>query len=459
MIEDMANTAEETISLSSIGRSYWNEGTVTSTIVGPSRQWSKLEWSEDKSDQDLTGLNIYGVSEIGSVELLRQVDNTYSISLDDIDAELFPYLYLEYVSKDPDRTSAHLKYWRVQHEELSDAILYSSTEEPFMIADTLYAGEDLVLNFEIFNDGIQDFDPMLVKYRLIDQNNKQTTLLKRAAAIPAQESVKTSETISTNGLGGLYQVSIELNPGGDQPERTKINNFGIAQVYIQPDDRNPFLDVTFDGEHIRDGYITEGKPQIVISLFDPESRVLLTDPDDMKVTLYYPELLVRDITESDPDVVFEPALFIEDNTARMIINPNLTVKGEYVLEVQASDPSGNLAGEYAYRVKFIVDDVVEESKIAISPNPFYESTLIDFFLGGRIIPDVFYIRLFSADGLLVRRIEKEDFGGLFYGSNLYRWDGTNEAGITMPSGVYYYEVINSADNSRDKKRGSIIKMR
>ena len=459
VIEDVASTIEETIDLSSVGRSVWNEGTINSTLIGPAQKWLKLEWSEDKKDNDITQVNIYGVTSSGGVELLRQVKDQYTVDISTIDAKKFDYLYLEYVSKDVSRTTAQLNYWRVHHQELSDAILYSSTEKPFTLLDTLYEGEDLELTFDVQNIGDVAFEPMLIRYRLIDKDNHQVTFVSRAQVIPANSSVSIVEKIKTDGLGGEYQVSIEINPGEEQPERTTINNFGISQIYILPDERNPFLDVTIDGQHIRNGYITDGKPVIVVSLFDPQAKVLLNNPKDFKIKLFYPELLVRNITESDPDVSFIPALSLEDNMARFVIQPNLTVKGEYTLEVQAEDRSGNKAGEYAYQVKFRVDDIVESSRFTVSPNPFNSTTTLDFFLGGRVIPDIFYIRLYTAEGQLVRRLEKSDLGGLFYGSNKYIWDGTDTIGNEMPSGVYYYEIVNSADNSSDKKTGSIIKMR
>jgi hypothetical protein len=142
-----------------------------------------------------------------------------------------------------------------------------------------------------------------------------------------------------------------------------------------------------------------------------------------------------------------------------MILPKLSAIGEYRLEVQAKDPSGNAVGPIAYRVSFKVDDKGDVNSFKVSPNPFSEQVTFEYTLGNTRIPEIFYLRIFAADGRLVRHVTRDDWGGIYNGTNRYIWKGTDHQGNDLPAGIYYYEIVNSDDNSDDKIKGSIVKLR
>lgn len=459
VIEDAAASIEGTVDLSSKGISVWNEGTLNSTVIGPAQEWQKLLWAEAREASDATILRLYGVNRSGKKELISDYTGTYDIDLSSIDATLFPYLSLEYLVSDPKRTAPQLSHWRILNTNLSDAILYSSQERPFALEDTINSGDDLDLSFDIINNGTGAFDPILIRYTLTDAKQKQSIFVSRSTNIPANSTVRINKKIKTQNLGGRYTITVEINPGREQAEWTYANNIGVAQIYIRPDKRNPFLQLKLDGRPAKNGQKTDTSPIIDISLWDPGAYVLLNRPEDFEIKLYYPEIFVRNITLTDPDVRFLPAESLDHNVARFILTPNLTAKGTYTLEVQAKDPSGNQAGPFKHQVRFVVDQEEDPTRLTISPNPFSRSVTFDYNLIGIQIPEIFYMRIFASDGRMVRYVDRYEWGGLYFGINQYIWDGRDESGNELPDGVYYYEIVNSNDNSSDKIRGSIIKTR
>ena len=458
VVEDIAEQIEGTIDLSSVGRSTWSEGQLISTLIGPSNSWDRLIWEDETAGEDISEVRLYGRSSPNASEtLLRVAEGRQELDLSRIDAAIYPFLRLEYEITDAERTASQLAHWRVLHPELPDAALFTSAEEPFILSDTINAGEDLILDFNLLNISSTKLDPILVRYRLTDEEGQSTVFVKRAEEIPANGKVNFSETIQTDGLGGMYRLTIELNPNQDPYELSVLNNFGQTEVFIRPDQFNPFLDVTFDGRTISNGDAVGHNPQITISLRDPNSFVLLDNPDDFAIRLMYPEFLERRISETDSDVSFVPAENLDNNIASFLINPNLSLEGIYTLIVNAKDKAGNVAGSTDYRVQFEVRSDVEESPFKVWPVPFVEELNVQFSLG-ETLPDVFNLTIYNARGQLVKRVNIEDFGVLTTGLNRYQWDGLDQSGQPMANGMYYYEVINNLQKRSERWRGSILKL-
>ena len=85
----------------------------------------------------------------------------------------------------------------------------------------------------------------------------------------------------------------------------------------------------------------------------------------------------------------------------------------------------------------------------ISPNPFTTGTTIKFAL-----IDVMDVSLlvYDASGRLVKRLVDEKLGAGHYS---YRWDGRDEIGVRLPSGIYFYKM-----NAEEyEKMGKLVLLR
>lgn len=227
-----------------------------------------------------------------------------------------------------------------------------------------------------------------------------------------------------------------------------FNNLLQRPFYVDEDDINPVLDVTFDGNHILNGDIVSAKPEILITLKDDNPFLVMNaDSDTSRFGIYItdPSGIQKQIpfmsNAGEPVMQWIPA---NDNNLKFkIIYPaEFTESGVYILLVQGSDRSGNLSGDLEYRITF---EVILESSITYMmnyPNPFSTKTQFVFTLTGNEVPDEIKIQILTVTGRVVREITEDELGPIQIGRNIteYAWDGTDEFGDRLANGVYLYTV-------------------
>ncbi len=458
IVEDIANNIYETVDLTSKTQTIWSEGTVTSVPIEGRGRFLRLQWSEEKESNDKTRLLVLGIKGGGQRDTLKVIQDDYDVNLTSINPSVYPQLELIYeTADDADKTAPQLNYWRVITNELPDAAFYAETST-FKIVDTLNAGEALHLNYDLVNLTNVDMNPVLIRYTLIDANFKEKIVIKRAEALPGQDTVNILQTLNTDLLAGHYQIVIEINPNEDQPEMTACNNLGFANFFVRPDKRNPFLDVTFDGRHITNREVVSPSPEIVITLRDEDSFVLLNNPNDFDITLYYPQLLEWTVDATSENVTWIPSSSLDKNIAAFILNPELNQEGIYTLEVQAKDIAGNQAGDKKYIISFEVDPTGDIIPLVISPNPMDNIAEFKLYVENDRTPEEFSLNIYSIDGKLVKSVGRKEFGGLKRGFNTYLWDGRSNGNTVVPSGLYFYHIYNSDIARKAQPRGSIFKL-
>ena len=459
VVEDIATSVAGSVDLSATARTIWSEGTIRSEPLPAQGRWLRLEWDEVKEDGDESTLHVLGIRPGGKKDTMKTIRNDYSVNLTNIDPDKYPTIQLIYDSQDLNSKSApQLVFWRVNTSMLPDAA-FNMESASFQIKDTINAGEPLELTFDVINPTTSDMEPILVKYTLIDEEFKENIILKREEELPAGIPLTWSRNVPTEQLAGDYQVIIELNPNEEKDELTSCNNLGFTKVYIRPDKRNPLLDVTFDGRHINNGDPFSHSPTIVVSLRDDDSYVLLNNPEDFEMTLFYEDIFAWKLDPNSDQITWQPATNLDENVASFTIQNNLNQEGLYTLQVQAKDIAGNKAGIEPYRISFILDFSIDRPKLTVSPNPMTSYTEFDYFLSSNIIPEIFDLYIYSTDGRLVKHVDAADFGGIVQGSNRYKWDGHSDYGDRLTNGLYYYEFVNNIDSRKEKQKGSILLLR
>lgn len=241
---------------------------------------------------------------------------------------------------------------------------------------------------------------------------------------------------------GNYTITFDVSLPETVKEKVSFNNFGIREFTVIQDEKNPLLDVTFDGYHILDGDIVSPEPLINITLEDDNPFLLLTDTSTLQLILTHPNGDTEYFESNDSRLQFFPAESAQDNKARLEFTPFLQNEGEYKLKVQGWDASGNVSGNNDYQRTFQVITTEAVSNVLNYPNPFSTSTQFVFTITGSV-PDFMKIEIRSMSGKVVKEIFKEELGLLRVGTNRtdYRWNGTDEYGQKLANGVYLYKVV------------------
>ena len=448
----------------------WNKGSMETPIIGPASSWTDfhMDWhsKETPTSFDEGTVNLYGYGINGTRTLLRTDLLKNNVTPVSIDAQQFPFLQMQWLTKDDSMsTPPQMDFWRLYYAKAPEAVVnpsiyFSKTR------DSIISGENFNMSVAVENVTPINMDSLLVKFIIKDASGNITSFYQRFAPLPGKSHINIDFNYTFSGFNffGLNYVTVEVNPDDDQIEQFHFNNFAEFTVFIERDKINPLLDITFDGRHIIDGEYVSANPEILFRLKDENKYLALNDTSGFLIYLYYPNNPEPvQVSANRPDVTFMPATNLnlgKNNEARLIFKPTLA-DGTYEIRAQGIDRSKNDAGKYDYRIQFKVDSKPSITNVLNYPNPFSSTTQFVFTLTGASIPDQLIIQIFSASGKVVKEITRADLGNLHIGVNVtdYKWDGTDNFGDRLANGVYFYRVMtkNIDGTSTEIKESSIDK--
>ncbi len=433
-------------------------GTYKSVQVGPASKWYSIEQTSTTSP-DTQGVHIVSAFALNETQTdtfwISHDITSVSTSISDIDASLYPYIHLRFMTGDSvDYSPALIDYWRVYYDGFPELII--NPDEGFVYEkDSLEQGQNLSLSTVIENVSPYPVDSFSVSLKLISTNNTVEELWKTINSIAPYSQSQIAFSKITDEMQGDYQVLMDVNPTRIVTENNYINNIGILPLHVEGDGLNPILDVTFDGQHILDGDLVASKPLITVQLHDENQFLRLDDTSSFAMFLKYPsESTPRQISFSEDWVQFIQATGSGKNMASVELRPHLVEDGIYELQVQALDASGNLAGDNEYLISFEVINEESVSHLYNYPNPFSTSTRFVYTLTGEGSPQYFKIQIMSVSGRIVREITQDELGPLTVGTHMtdFIWDGTDEHGGTLAAGTYLYRMIVKNEELEDYKR-------
>ncbi|MFN0201418.1 MAG: C25 family cysteine peptidase [Bacteroidia bacterium] len=453
-------TETKKIVLSKILYTPQTNGTISSVRIGPAKKWNDLVWNWKTLDplvKENTAVDVYGVRLDGTDSLIMTVNTTGTQSLNIVSAKKFPYLYLKATIQDSIyRTAPQLDNWHILYDPAPDAIVDPFQDYSFQ-NETLIEGQDLFINIGAKNPTSTGMDSLLVAFRITREDGSEIIFPnKRFAPLPANGRIPVSSltgNTSTLNLSGKCRFTVELNPNFDQVEQYSFNNLYTQNFKIGNDDKNPMLDVTFDGKHILDDDIVSPTPEILCELKDENQFLAMNDTSAFE--LWFQDAnetnaTYRRIKLNDPRVEFIPAS-LPNNKAKLIFKPGelspLANSGTnvYKLKIRGKDKRDNYSGKdntyYEVNFKVIRDRTI--TNVLNYPNPFSTSTRFAYILTGDELPRTFQIHIYTITGKLVKTIDLTAAGDVHFGKNVteYAWDGTDEFGDKLANGVYLYRVV------------------
>ncbi|MCU0436094.1 MAG: C25 family cysteine peptidase [Bacteroidia bacterium] len=445
----------------------WNEGVMTSPVIGPAVSWGSFHWRQraaEQPDYDNVFVQLIGIQANGSEVLLATFpeDSTDVLQLNNyVNATLFPYLKLvARMTDDTSRTPPQFDRWQVLYTPLPDVAV--NPPRFFSLSnDTVQEGQELQLVTAIENlTPWPVTDSLLIRYWIIDNNRSRDSLPDklRAPVFAGHAWFRDTLRVPTEGLFGMNELWLEVNPLGDPNtvlEPYHFNNVLMVPFHVTSDRINPLLDVTFDGVHIINGDIISARPSILVQLKDENQFLALNDSSDFRIFLRSPQQSNPQLISWSQNLLFTPAV-LPNNSCKILFTPELLQDGVYELIVQAKDRSSNTSGFSDYRITFEVVNKPSVTQVLNYPNPFSTSTQFVFTLTGSEVPEIFTIQIMTITGKVVREIDRDELGPLRVGRNItqYAWDGRDEFGDALANGVYLYRVITRLDGNSVELRAS-----
>jgi hypothetical protein len=461
--EDTLGTSKTSI----ISLSVWvdastNEGTITTMPSSAANSWEHAYWKLSEIDPtDSTSIIIQGYPNSPNsqpVTLYSLDQGLEEFDLSAINAQLYPRLRFKGFFKDEDITTpdpSQLKRWQFLSSPAPEAAIHPPAGFHNALVD-LYYGQEAEVAVAVQNISQFDMDSLLMTAWVIDQNNVRHRIHYEVnAPLPAGAILMDTIHFSTNGLGGANTLIIEANPIDTvttvyhQLEQFHFNNIATIRFDVDVDITNPLLDVTFDGIHILDGDIVSARPEIMVTLDDENTVLLLDSPSDtanFKVFLTRPggqiERLYFRNGDGSENMQFLPATGTE-NVAKIMWRPIFEVDGTYQLAVEGTDESSNHSGDNRYQINFEVITRPTITEILNYPNPFTTNTRFVFTVTGHQAPTYMKIQIMTITGRVVREVTMQELGTIRVGRNMtdFAWDGTDQFGDRLARGVYIYKVF------------------
>lgn len=238
---------------------------------------------------------------------------------------------------------------------------------------------------------------------------------------------------------------------GASGEFTEIIVGGSDKNGIQ-DDTPPVVQVFMNNENFVSGGITNPNPLLYVIVTDDYGINLsgtgighdLVGVLDKNAQTTY---ILNDFFESELN-----------NFKKGYIKYPLTKleNGKHQIRVEAWDIANNV-GEGM--VEFVVSDDPSESlrHVLNYPNPFSNSTCFQFEHNYGYEPLDIRIDIYSVSGKLVKSLIHQSAGDGFRINDI-KWDGTNDYGAKLSSGVYLYRVNIKSMDSQIKKQSNFEKL-
>ena len=454
-IDTIVNHPDSAISLRREFLTKWSVGLLETPLIGPVKAWKSIHWQHEAYDDasDETILTVLAHREGQPDSVLLQLSNTFDTSLAFISATEFPRLKLRYDVRDTlTRSATQPRYLRVLYEGIPEGALHPVLHYTFY-RDTLQQGETMRSSIAFANVSDAPMDSVLVKFRVENGAGVSQDYFRKLRPLPVGDTLLLRFETPTLPLNGPYRLLVDVNPNNHQPELYHFNNITVRDFFVARDQRNPLLDVTFDGTHILDGDLISPKPEIVLSLKDDNRYLALSDTATFTLTLIQPDGSQRSIPFNDPALLFlpaNPANLQQKNQARLEWRPTFTQDGDYRLLVNGRDASGNASAQLDWSVAFRVITKSSLSNVLNYPNPFSTSTCFVYTMTGAETPTHFRIQIMTVSGRVVREITEAEFGPLRAGTHRsdFCWDGKDEYGDQLANGVYLYRLkARKADGS------------
>ena len=431
------------------------QGNYITEQSGPAAKWKSAHYEVAAESTDVVSFDLLGYNTSGTMQVLSTNLPSNTIDLSSYDAKTYPKMALRANFTDnTNRTPAQILKWRFIYDEVPEASINPEIKYAFH-STNIQEGDSVKWDIGYQNLSKYKSDSVHVYYTLTKPDRSTVT----AKAGKIEEMAAGANTvytlkIPTLGLAGNNLLKLDFTPinGNDS---YAFNNFIQQNFNVTRDNKEPIVDVAFDGKHIMNGEIVSPQPNIMVNLSDENSFILLKDTTVMNILLKSETGSYKRIAYTSGMLEFTPANSTNNNKASVVYKPSKLADGIYTLMVEAKDASGNINAANNYTVDF---EVINESAITHFypyPNPFTTAMKFVYTLTGDKIPDKIKVQIMTVTGKIVREVFKEELGNIRIGNNIsdFTWDGTDMYGDRLANGVYFYKVIvENNDKSEIKHR-------
>ncbi len=295
---------------------------------------------------------------------------------------------------------------------------------------TTYGDEDLQRDFELYNS-------LIYSGKVPVQNGEFS------ADFTLPKDINYSYG---NGLMSLYAYSSDAEAQGE------FSNFIVGGMNHNavPDEEAPEIQLFIDDERFVDGSLTNENPLIIAYIKDKNG--INTSGAGIGHDL---TAKITGATNKTYNLnqFYESPLNADENGTLTYKLYNLN-EGEHELTLRVWDIYNN-SSTATVRFKVVKSNVIEIENLYNYPNPMDDNT--NFVFDHNQIDNEINVkvRIYNVVGQLVKTIRQSSYGTSMRNSPI-KWDGTSDNGVSLPAGIYIYNV--SVSNSRNETTTEFSKL-
>ena len=441
-IEEGFNNTGDTLKMSGSIKRYYPSGIIKTNTIGKALAWENIIFTGNiETDYTSITVQVVGIKNTGDEDTLITVVNQAQIDLSQVDAMIYPELYLIIAL---DRLSFESEALLPENQAYITSIecnLTPAAELAIMKKETaldeyfILRGDDFNLEYEIENISPRnDMDTNSIRIIVGDNNLIDTNLVLNE--IKAGEKENFNFVGITDYLEIKPNIYMNINDGNHYPEFYSFNNSDEVKFEILKDTLPPTIEVFCDGQPVEEASFVSIQPNMEIVISD-SSALAITDstyihvfingthmPDDS--TLSYKFTSYERGSYKKATINLVPPELIVSNTHSSI--------GTNSIRIEAQDASGNHS-ELFIRVN--VSQATVFSDALSYPNPVTDDNAdIVFDLRSKLMETKTEIKIFDIIGNLVKTIKHDAHNGI----NRIPWNCNNSNGNLVAPGIYFIHV-------------------
>ena len=431
----------------------YDEGSITFPEIGESAGWLNVFLNDSiptGAELKIFPLGIKPNNQIDTLDVLTFIND--SSSIESIDPNVYKKIKLHaklmanQFKESPSISSIGVNY----NLPAELAVNYQVVS---LDKDSVYQGNNITINFDVYNVGYSPTDSFNISLELVKSNKDVIILLDTLInnLNPAQK-LSISRLYKSNipdGFGDMI-FRIKVDPMDRVVEIYNDNNLFDKSFFVIKDTTITSVDetsvtATFDGIDILDGDYISSKPEILIRLNYP---LWFPIEDTTAIQIYLDNNLV---SYSDFDIEY-------DTVNRIALHKFSTSleDGDHTIRVFGKDINGVISSTPGFEKMFVVSGEFKIFNPYNYPNPFSDDTYFTFTLPN--IPEELKISVYTVAGRKIKEIIKSSID-LNVGFNKISWNGKDQDGDIIANGTYLYKIIikNSDETSQVTQKVSKVK--
>lgn len=406
------------------------DGSLISVPIGPVTSWDRMVVNGIFPDSTAMKFRIIHTDSLGTTDTtsyLSNISGSYDLSLLNSLPVKTMRVLANFESFDK-KSSPQLSGLFVTYKDFTE--VGTNYQSVVLSSDTVLPNRDVSLNFKVFNGSETEAKNFKVKVENKIGNNTPVKVFEQTVdSLGVFSNKKFAVTFRTPIDVGTGQLIITVDPDNVLKEFYKDNNTYTIPYFIKGDTSKPYLTLAVDGVDVPDGEYINPKAEIKIELYD-FSSIPLQDTSTISMRLNGSPVFFRS----------QGVSYSFNNS-----NPKVTVTykpefkdGDYEFNVVARGNSSSFADTARIAKKFSVVNEAKLLNVYNYPNPFPNETWFTFKLTQ--IPEELKVIIYTVAGRKIREMVVP-VNQLKYDFNKIYWDGRDEDGDAVASGVYLYRLV------------------